>query len=80
MDLGIKDRVALVAAASRGLGKAIALRFSQEGAKIVICARDEDRLFKARDEIAAATGGNVEGIKADVTDRDQVSDLVKKVT
>lgn len=79
MDLGIKDRVAFVAAASRGLGKAIALRFSQEGAKIVICARDEDRLFKTRDEIAAATGGKVEGIKADVTDRDQVSDLVKKV-
>jgi 3-oxoacyl-[acyl-carrier protein] reductase len=78
MDLGIKDRVAIVAAASRGLGKAIALRFSQEVAKIVICARNEDRLFKTRDEIAAATGGNVEGIKADVTDRNQVSDLIKK--
>lgn len=78
MDLGIKDRVAIVAAASRGLGKAIALRLSQEGARVVICARNEDRLFKSRDEIADATGGNVKGIKADVTDRQQVNDLVKQ--
>jgi 3-oxoacyl-[acyl-carrier protein] reductase len=78
MDLGIKERVALVAASSRGLGKAIAQRLSQEGAKVVICARDEDRLLKTRDEIAAATGGVVKAIKADVTDKDQVSRLVKK--
>lgn len=80
MDLGIKDRVALVAAASRGLGKAIALRLSQEGANVVICARNEDRLLKSRDEIADATGENVKGIKADVTDRRQVNDLVKQAT
>ena len=80
MDLGIKERVALVAASSRGLGKAIAQRFSQEGAKVVICARDEDRLLQTRDEIAAATGGVVKAIKADVTDKDQVSQLVKKAT
>jgi len=78
MDLGIKERVALVAASSRGLGKAIAQRLSQEGAKVIICARGEDRLLKTRDEIAAATGGVVKAIKADVTDKDQVSRLVKK--
>jgi len=78
MDLGIKDRVALVAASSRGLGKAIAQRLSHEGAKVVICARDEDRLLKAKDEIASATGGAVKAIQADVTDKDQVSQLVKK--
>jgi len=78
MDLGIKERVALVAASSRGLGKAIAQRLSQEGAKVVICARDEGRLLLTRDEIAAATGGVVKAIKADVTDKDQVSQLVKK--
>lgn len=78
MDLGIKERVALVAASSRGLGKAIAQRLSQEGAKVVICARDEDRLLKTRDEIAASTGGVVKAIKADVTDKDQVIQLVKK--
>ncbi len=78
MDLGIKERVALVAASSRGLGKAIAQRLSQEGAKVVICARDEERLLKTRDEIAASTGGVVKAIKADVTDKDQVIQLVKK--
>jgi len=78
MDLGIKERVALVAASSRGLGKAIAQRLSQEGAKVIICARGEDRLLKTRDEIAAATGGVVKAITADVTDKDQVSRLVKK--
>ena len=78
MDLGIKERVALVAASSRGLGKAIAQRLSQEGAKVVICARDEDRLLKTKDEIAASTGGVVKAIKADVTDKDQVVQLVKK--
>ena len=78
MDLGIKERVALVAASSRGLGKAIAQRLSQEGAKVVICARDEDKLLKTRDEIAAVTGGVVKAIKADVTDKNQVIQLVKK--
>lgn len=80
MDLGLKERVALVAASSRGLGKAIAQRLSQEDAKVVICARDEDRLLKTRDEIAASTEGVVKAIKADVTDKDQVMQLVKKTT
>ena len=39
MDLGIKNRVALVAASSKGLGKAIAFQLSREGSKVVICAR-----------------------------------------
>jgi 3-oxoacyl-[acyl-carrier protein] reductase len=78
MDLGIKDRVALVAASSKGLGKAIALRLSREGAKVTLCARNRDRLFKTRDEIASDTGGAVKAFIADVTDRDQVSQLVER--
>lgn len=79
MDLGIKNRVALIAASSKGLGKAIALRLSREGAKIVICARGKETLFKTRDEIAAETGGKVKAYVADVTDRKQVSTMVKQV-
>ena len=41
MDLGLKDRVALVAASSRGLGKAVALGLAREGAKLVLCARTD---------------------------------------
>ncbi|MBC8358577.1 MAG: SDR family oxidoreductase [Candidatus Aminicenantes bacterium] len=79
MDLGIKNRVALVAASSKGLGKAVALQLSKEGSKVVICARNKDRLFKTRDEIAAETGGMVRALIADVTERSQVSKLVEQV-
>jgi 3-oxoacyl-[acyl-carrier protein] reductase len=77
MDMGIKNRVALVAASSRGLGKAIALRLSREGAKVFICARGKEKLFKTRDEIISETGGAVKAIVADVTDRDQVKQMVQ---
>ena len=44
MDLGLKDRVAIVAASSKGLGKAVALGLAAEGAKVALCARGEDEL------------------------------------
>ena len=44
MDLGIRGRVALVAASSKGLGRAIAEELAAEGANLVICARGEDAL------------------------------------
>ena len=56
MDLGLRDKVALVTAGSKGLGKAIALRLAQEGARIAICARNETPLREAAAEIEAATG------------------------
>ncbi len=77
MDLDIKNRVALVAASSKGLGKAIALGLSREGAAVAICARNEQPLFKVRDEIAAETGGQVRAFVADVTDSTQVSRMVE---
>lgn len=77
MDLRIKNRVALVAASSRGLGKAIAFRLSREEAKVVICAREKDRLFKTRDEIAAETGSVVKAYTVDVTNRDQINKMVE---
>ncbi|HEV3474549.1 MAG TPA: SDR family oxidoreductase [Actinomycetota bacterium] len=66
MDLGLSGRPALVAAASRGLGKACAMSLAAEGAKVAICARDQRPLKAARDEIAAATGSTVAAIPADV--------------
>lgn len=78
MDLGIKNKVALVAASSRGLGKAIAFKLSREGAKVVICSRNKERLFKTRDEIAAETGGTVRAIVADVREKKQVSEMVEQ--
>jgi 3-oxoacyl-[acyl-carrier protein] reductase len=51
MDLGLKDRVAVVAACSQGIGKATALAFAAEGAKLAICARNGDALRRVADEI-----------------------------
>ena len=40
MDLGLKGKIAIVAASSKGLGKAIAMGLAEEGAKVAICARE----------------------------------------
>jgi len=79
MDLGIQKKVALVTASSSGLGRAAALRLSREGARVAICARNSERLFAARDAIAAETGGVVMAYQADVTDKDRVKNLVEAV-
>lgn len=66
MDLGIAGRVALVTAASKGLGRASAVALAQEGAKVVICARGAEALASAQAELAGYT--EVLAIGADVTD------------
>jgi len=78
MDLGINGKVAFVAGASQGLGKAVALELSREGAKVAICALDDPELPRAVEEIKAATGGEVIGIPTDVTDLDQAKGFVRK--
>jgi 3-oxoacyl-[acyl-carrier protein] reductase len=66
MDLGLRNRVAIVTGSSRGLGKASATALAGEGARVVINGRAEDSLRAAADEIRAA-GGIVEPVVADVT-------------
>ena len=66
MDLGLADKVALVTGASRGMGRATALRFGREGASVSICARDASRLAATADEIRRATGATVLATPADV--------------
>ena len=51
MDLGLKNKVAFVAASSQGLGKSVALELAREGAKIIICGRNSDALGTAETEI-----------------------------
>jgi 3-oxoacyl-[acyl-carrier protein] reductase len=76
MDLGLKNRVALVAASSRGLGKACALELAREGAQVVICGRDPGSLSAAAAEIASATGVEVLPLEADLTEDAQIRHLV----
>jgi len=79
MDLGIKDKAAFVAASSRGLGKEIAFRLAREGAKVAICARGEEELYKTQKEIEEGTGSRVIARVTDVTDRSQVKNLVSYI-
>lgn len=76
MDLGIKDRVALVAAASRGIGYAAALELAREGARVFLCSRDESRAADAAEKIHGKTGAKVAGIAADVTNGADVERFV----
>ena len=79
MDLGVRGKVALVTASSKGLGKASALALAREGAKVVITARGEDALAKAREEIEAAVGsGSVHAIVADITDPSAPAHVVRE--
>lgn len=72
MDLGLQGQVALVAAASKGLGKAVARAFVQEGAHVAICARTPQALTAAAGDI----GGDVLAVPADVTKADDVDRFV----
>ncbi len=76
MDLGLRGRVAIVAAASRGLGRAIAQELAQEGAQLVICARGQEPLDAARGEIAASTGAAVHAVAADLSTREGIDRVV----
>lgn len=78
MELDLKGRPALVAAASRGLGKACASSLAAEGASVAICGRDRAALEATRDEIAEATGSTVVAIPADVSREEDAIRFVRE--
>ena len=77
MDLGLRDKVALVTAASKGLGKAVALGLAQEGCDVAICSRGEVELAKTAAEIEAQTGRRVVSLPVDVSDSSSAEPLVE---
>ena len=76
MDLGLKNKVALVAAGSRGLGRAVAEELAAEGASLLLCAREEQTLAETAAAIAESTNAHVLAVPADVTVIDDIKRLV----
>jgi len=79
MDLGLRGKIAIVAAASKGLGKAVAMELANEGAEVAICARHAADLDKAAAEIRDRTGRAVFAQVLDVTNYAGVQAFVAEV-
>jgi len=77
MDFGLRNKVAVVAAASQGLGKASALALAQEGARLVICSRQEQNIRKTAEEIRSKTGATVVPVVADVSKEADIGKFVQ---
>ena len=80
MDLGLRGRVALVAASSRGLGRAVAEELGAEGADLVLCARDEGALGTVAETIRRASGVRVVSVRADLSEPGDVQRVVDEGT
>lgn len=80
MDLGLQDKVALVAASSQGLGFAVAKELAQEGASLVICSRTTKSIEYARERIVEETGADVAAFTADVSRPEDIDRLVNAGT
>lgn len=79
MDLGLKDKVALVCASSKGLGRAVAEELAAEGARVCMCARTEKTLEAAAAEIRAKTRSTIVPLVADVTQEADITRMVETV-
>lgn len=78
MDLGLKGKVVIITGGSEGIGKASAMRFAQEGARIAICARRKDPLDKVAQEIKDQSGSEILSIQADVTNQHEIERVVEE--
>jgi 3-oxoacyl-[acyl-carrier protein] reductase len=76
MDLELKDKVAIIGGASKGLGRACAEVLAEEGAKVTICSRTRDDLEQAAAEIRDTTGTEVLAFAGDLEKYDVIKDLI----
>jgi 3-oxoacyl-[acyl-carrier protein] reductase len=81
MQLGLKDKVALVTASSKGIGYGVAKVLASEKCRVIISSRDNDAISRARDQIARETGNReIHAFSADLTVKDDIEQLVKIAT
>ncbi len=78
MDLGIQNKVALILASSKGLGKAVAMELAKEGARVIICGTDAQGLAATEAEIQAIAPGKVVSFVCDLTDEKQRKQLIEQ--
>src|SRR5713226_2524586 len=81
MELGLKGKVALVTASSRGIGYGVAKVLASEGCRVIISSRNIDSISSARDRIVRETGNReVYAFSADLTVKEDIERLVKNAT
>jgi 3-oxoacyl-[acyl-carrier protein] reductase len=80
MDLGLRDRIAIITGSSRGLGLAAATSLAAEGCRVCLCARGEEPLRSAVGIVAAAGGGegSVIGVTADVSRPEGAQEVIDR--
>ena len=78
MDLGLKNKVAFVAASSKGLGKSVALELAKEGASLIINSRNKDDLEKTKLEIEKQTNAKVLALAGDLSVTNERESVIKK--
>ncbi len=79
MDLGLNGKIALVAASSRGLGRAVAATLAREGTRVAMCARTLDDLEAAADRICQDTGADVCTVAADLAEPEAAARVIDSV-
>ena len=77
MELGLKNKIAFVAASSQGLGKAVALELAKEGAKIIINGRNKENLENTKKEIEKINGGQVLALVGDLSNDHERDHIIK---
>jgi 3-oxoacyl-[acyl-carrier protein] reductase len=77
LDLGLRGKVAVVSASSKGIGRAIAEELAAEGANLVICARGEDALRQTAESIRKTSGVTVADVTADVSGQSGIDRVAK---
>src|ERR1700730_13017979 len=76
MDLGIRNRRAIVTGGGSGIGYETARQFLEEGVRVVICGRGEGKINMARDTLASAPGGKIHAVQADMSKEADIARLV----
>ena len=79
MDLGLKGKVALVAASTKGLGKATAMALASEGTEVIVNGRDKQNISDTVGEMKTKTGKSPFAVQADVTKPDDVDRMFHEI-